>query len=452
MNDWFEAEQRVERAQRLSESQRWEEALAEISAALAINPHHAIWHAHRGSILEELARWEEAVDAYRTALSLEPQDQDIAVALGEAFAQVGRFGQALRMFERLARQYPDFEPAYCHRIGIYAHLGRHDRAEEMFYLAQAIDDACPHCFHSIGTSLFAREQWERAIYCWQRVLALEPDYAGVNRLIAQARRAQGKPEAAREAYLREIREDPGNTDLLYELAELTLESGELAAATARFTQILELDPDHLESHLALGDIWLRRGRPAQALACFEAIEIAAQGRPYLPEFDQKIGQALLRLSRFNEAKKRLIAAVEDTPDNIQAHMLLGETLLAMKNLDDAADAFRRVLAWKADHAAAHQLLGTCLFRQGSFAAGLDHVLEAARLDAGYAASLAGTVLDHLPNASWGEARRALQNALAHHTDHRELRRLAQRLWYYRLRDWSRRTRRWIRRLIHRESL
>ena len=61
MNDWFEAEQRVERAQQLSESQRWEEALTELDAALAINPNNATWHAHRGYLLEELDRWEEAV-------------------------------------------------------------------------------------------------------------------------------------------------------------------------------------------------------------------------------------------------------------------------------------------------------------------------------------------------------------------------------------------------------
>ena len=38
MNEWFEAEQRIERAQELTESQRWAEALAELEAALAINP------------------------------------------------------------------------------------------------------------------------------------------------------------------------------------------------------------------------------------------------------------------------------------------------------------------------------------------------------------------------------------------------------------------------------
>jgi len=56
MNDWLEAEQRVERAQQLSESHRWAEALTELDAALAIHPTNALWHAQRGYLLEELDR------------------------------------------------------------------------------------------------------------------------------------------------------------------------------------------------------------------------------------------------------------------------------------------------------------------------------------------------------------------------------------------------------------
>ena len=139
-------------------------------------------------------------------------------ALGAVLARLRRFGRALHIFEDLAKQYPDLEPAYCHRIGIYAEISRHDKAEEMFYLAQDIDDECPQCFFHMGGSLIARGQFDRAIYCLQRVLELEPEYAGVNRRIARAYRAQGNRELAKEYYLREVRDDPGNTDVLYELA------------------------------------------------------------------------------------------------------------------------------------------------------------------------------------------------------------------------------------------
>ena len=109
-------------------------------------------------------------------------------------ARLGRYGRALEIFAELAKLYPDYEPAYCHRINIYGKLGRHERAEEMFYLAQELNDACPHCFNFIGSSLLARGETERALYCWERVLELEPEYADVQRSIAQAYRARGELE------------------------------------------------------------------------------------------------------------------------------------------------------------------------------------------------------------------------------------------------------------------
>ena len=40
MNDWMDAEQRVERAHEFYESGRWEDALRELRAALEINPNN----------------------------------------------------------------------------------------------------------------------------------------------------------------------------------------------------------------------------------------------------------------------------------------------------------------------------------------------------------------------------------------------------------------------------
>ena len=107
MSDWFEAEQRAERAQKLCESHRWAEALTEIDAAVAIHPNNATWQAQRGFVLEELGRWEEAADAYQTSLELEAADRDVMLALGSVLLRLERFTQALTIFDELARVYPD---------------------------------------------------------------------------------------------------------------------------------------------------------------------------------------------------------------------------------------------------------------------------------------------------------------------------------------------------------
>lgn len=433
MNDWFEAEQRVERAQQLSESQRWEEALTELDAALAINPNNAMWHAHRGYILEELDRWEEAATAYESSLEGEPGDPEVSVSLGVALSRLGRFGRALEVFNDLAKAQPDFEPAYCHRIGVYAELGRHEQAEEMFYLAQELDDACPHCFYSIGISLSARGQTERAAFCWRRVLELDPDYIGVNRRLAQAYRAQGKHDEAREYYLRELREDPGNTDLLFELADLALESGDIATAGAKCAQILELDPEHVESHFALGVIWLSRAQPGKALACFERVDALSDGVPDFQDFRRREAEALLALGRFGDARDRLTKAASDDPDDASIQVLLGQCLLAMHQPGEAADAFRRVLADDVWNAKAQHLLAVCLLTMDRPDDALEHCTSALRAKADYTPAMHTAARACLRLARWREARAMVAKALQVTPSDTDLLALSNTLWKYRFR-------------------
>ena len=404
MNDWLDAEQRVERAQQLSESQRWAEALAEIDAALAINPTNAAWHAHRGMLLEELDRWEDAADAFVSALSLEPDDRDTMVALGATLYRLGRLPQALQVFERLAKLYPNFEPAYCHRVGIYAELANHDQAEQMFYIAQELNESCPHCFAHMADSLIARGLYERALFCWKRALELDPGYLGINRQIGKAHRSKGRFDLAKKYYLREIRDDPGNIDLLYEVAELALESGETAAATAKLAHILELDPSHVESRFMLGKIWLRRGQPGQALTCFEAIESLGFDRFDLATFDLCMGDALFRLGRLSEARRRFEEAATDGPGDAKALLLLGDCLVAMAKPADAADAYRCFLAEEPDDAVVHHKLAVCLGQTGLHGGALEHCQQALKLDGGLTVAAHTAVLAHLGLAQWSEAR------------------------------------------------
>ncbi|UCE59989.1 MAG: tetratricopeptide repeat protein [Phycisphaerales bacterium] len=435
MNDWFDAEQRVERAQQLSESQRWVEALAELDVALSINPNNATWHAQRGYLLEELGRCDEAVHAYERSLELEPGDRDVSLAYGSALVELGRYARAVEVFDELARAHSDFEPAYCHRIHAYAKLGLHDRAEEMFYLAQELDECCPHCFFHVAESLLARGQAEQAIYCWERVLELEPNYIGVNRRIGRAYRAQGELDKAREYFLREVREDAGNTSLLFELADLTLEAGEVASAAAKFAQIVELDPDHVKARFALGKICLAKGQPAQAWECFDAIGSDADDEPELGEFNLKAGEALYQLRRFDEARTYLAAAAAKDTTNPELRMLVGNCLLAMDKPDDAADWFRRVLALDAAHPLAHHNIAVCLFHTGRLEAGVEHCVKALESRPDYVMAMHNAAVAYIQLRRWREARAMLRRALRQDPGNDTLARLYRRMWRARLRSY-----------------
>lgn len=437
MNDWFEAEQRVERAQQLSESHCFAEALSELEVALSINPNNALWHAQRGYLLEELDRSAEAVEAYQRSLQLESGDQDVCLALGAALAHLGKFAQALTVFEDLARLYPDLEPTYCNRILVYAELGRHERAEEMFYMAQELDDSCPHCFFHMGGSLFAREQFDKAIYCWERVLELEPAYIGVNRRIAQAYEAKGELDRAREFYLRELRDDPGNTDLLFELAELTLASGKLASAAAKFEQIIELDPDHAAAYFALGTVRLQLDQPQAALEALESASAAAEPGETLNGLEARAGEALFQLGEFSQARMRLNKAVEESPNDARLAILLGDVLFKLKKGEAAGDCYRRALAIEPANPLAHYRLGLYLLDAGRPADSLRHAMNALQARGDFVEAMHAATLALLELGQWRRARAMVDRAILAKSSP-ELLALRAKLWQFRLRRYIQR--------------
>src|SRR5437879_12769850 len=122
MNDWYDAEQRVERAKELFDQHKWPEALEELRAAVAINPYNGGWFFNIGLTLDEMQRFEEAIEAYRQALEIEPDDVDALQHLGADLSRLGRQRDALQTFCRIEELDPAFEPSYCASIALNRHI------------------------------------------------------------------------------------------------------------------------------------------------------------------------------------------------------------------------------------------------------------------------------------------------------------------------------------------
>jgi superkiller protein 3 len=116
MNDWYQAERRVERAQELLQRRQLQEALEELRAAVAVNPHNSAWLFNIGLILDELSRRQEAIQAYRQALEVEGDDVQTLHRLGVDLHVVGRYDEALEVLRQIEALDRTFEPCYCQRI------------------------------------------------------------------------------------------------------------------------------------------------------------------------------------------------------------------------------------------------------------------------------------------------------------------------------------------------
>lgn len=433
MNDWLDAETRAERALQLSESQKWREALNELEAALAINPHDSFWHAQRGQILDQLDQFAEAVEAYRQSLDLEPDNLEINTALGIDLIRIGQYEQAVHHFERLSKSYPDYEPAYCHRIAAYTRMGQHDRAENMFYLAQQLNENCPSCFHHIAESLACRGFYAKALYCWQRTLEIEPDFPCVRQRIAEIHRQEHNYEKAREFLLAALRRDPGNTDILAELGDLLIEVGDFEGAEAEFRQVLALNPTAVRAHVVLGLMASRKDDPDTAIRYFRTALALDQ---HFPGLRAQIGEAELRRGNHREALHHLSLALEDDGNDRLALMAMGNCLLEIFRPTEAQTYYERLIELEpiSAGAGAHHNLAVCRFLQNDLEGGIRHCLTALEIEPENIMAIHKLTLAYLHLGRWGQAREIIRRGLRIDPNHLGLNKLAKQFWLLRIKQ------------------
>ena len=103
-----EADAHYRIAKTLRDQGRYEEALAEIDAAVRLRPSYAQGHITRGSILRRMGRDEDALEAFERGIELEPKD---GRAYGLAGAVLLRLDRPKRAIPYL-RKATELEPAH----------------------------------------------------------------------------------------------------------------------------------------------------------------------------------------------------------------------------------------------------------------------------------------------------------------------------------------------------
>ncbi len=366
--DWSDAENCIERAHDLYEAGRMHEALGNLQIAIEINPANGNWHFNKGLILDTLERFDEAVDAFTSAHELEPEDPEIMNCLGVDYTRLGQYERSLEIFEELVAAVPDFEPGYCNRIITYSEMGRHEKAEEMFYLARQLKDHCPLCYFNIGNSLFSRQLYDRAIWCWQQTRNLSPNQPQVECRIAQAYWAKGDYHKAGEHFLAELRRGPGDVEVLMDYGIMLLEMNDLQTAREKFNRIIELHPANGMAHHYLGELYLNEGRVSLAVESFNrAIRLSPE--PHGSHY--RLGECFLLLGQKANAREHLLAELKNAPEQAEVMLDLGCLLVEVDEIAEAVSCFERAIEIEPQDPSGYQNLSLCYYRLGLIERGID---------------------------------------------------------------------------------
>jgi tetratricopeptide (TPR) repeat protein len=425
MSDWAEAERHVERAHELYEAGRWRDAEQELREALALNPYRADWHFNLGLTLEADGRWSDAAAAYRAAHELEPADDHTLLVLGSACLRADLLDEALDCLTRVNQRQPDDPEPCVHLIEVYGRLGRHDEAEVMFY--RALQDEGDHAlaYANIAESFLDKNDSVRALDCLRQAAAIDPTLPRIHARLALAHARAGRKERARQLYLRELRDNPGDLDTLLDLGCLLAEMGRSGEASEKFRRVLELEPTHAEARYHLADLAIAQHRHEHARGLLEqTLDCDADypgARRLLARLDLRKGDlaGARRLLRRDMRRLRTIPR-EFTDEDLEE---LGELLLDVRLPQDAERVFGRLVARQPGSHIAWRLLAVSRFKAGRRAAGQAACRRALRIKADDVASLHNLALSLIQDRRWGAARAVVRRALQVDPDDVQLRRL-----------------------------
>ncbi|MBO0738272.1 MAG: tetratricopeptide repeat protein [Alphaproteobacteria bacterium] len=181
---------------------------------------------------------------------------------------------------------------------------------------------------------------------------------------------------AQAAFSQILTIDPAHVDAHFYLGFALCELGRPAEAEASWREALRLRPNYPEAHNNLGALLNDLGRPAEAEAsCREALRL----RPNYPGAHTNLGNALRALGRLTEAEASWREALRARPDLPEVHINLGNALRALGRPAEAEASFREALRFRPDFPDAHLRLGAALYDLGRLAEAEASWREALRL-------------------------------------------------------------------------
>jgi tetratricopeptide (TPR) repeat protein len=294
----------------------------------------------------------------------------------------------------------------------------------MFFLARQYKEKCPICYYNIGNSLFARGLFDRALWCWQQVLEIDPDHPQVHARIADAHWAKGHLPEARTHFIEELRASPGDLDVLLELGELLIEMGELTAAAEKFRQVLELSPEECTAHFHLGMLALQDGHLQDAMLQFK--RVLSNDRAF-PGAHLKIAHIYRQQNDRSEALYHANCELAQQNSDEETLLELGNLFMDLQQLGSAEVAFNRVLSANSQNAAARHNLAVTLLLAGRTDEGIEQARAALRIQPKYMLAMHNLALAYISRKDFTRARFWLREAFDIAPDDPQLKQLQTRL-------------------------
>ena len=355
------------------------EALADLDAALKLDPMDKQALSYRGDCYRWLGRHEQALADFNRAIEL---DRDYALAIckrGEAHALLGRYDEALTDFDRAIELNPSYDWAIAERGQVYSLAGRYEEALADLDRAIELNPQLDWAITERGEVHRLAGRPDQAIADFNRAIELNPDFAEAIAGRGETHRLADRPEEAIADFNRAIELDPGYAWVIASRGQANRAAGRLDQAISDLDRAIELDPELDWAFGERGEAHLLAERYEEAIADFtRAIELdpgngwAVAGR----------GQAYRQTRCYNLAITDLDRAIELDPQLASTLAERGNIHRLAGRIEEAIGDFCRAIELDPDYAWAIEQRGEAYRLAGRFDEALADIDRAIGLESG----------------------------------------------------------------------
>jgi len=202
---------------------------------------------------------------------------------------------------------------------IHLELNQIDDARRHLEIAAKLNPVSAELWNNLGGVEMAKLDYNAALECFERALAISPDlpFALVN--AGQAQNRLGRSSEAEALFRRALKLVPHDADAANHLGLLLARRGDLAAAAKLFQQAIAHQRDHAAAINNLAVLYLRGGKPNDAIA---ALRYGIEQTPDYDAFYFNLARLHADLGDKQRARQTIEELLQRKPANQEARRML----------------------------------------------------------------------------------------------------------------------------------
>ncbi|MFZ5952108.1 MAG: tetratricopeptide repeat protein [Candidatus Rifleibacteriota bacterium] len=291
--------------------------------------------------------------------------------------------------------------------------GQYDKALAQIDKAIQKNPQNPDYYSTRGVFLHRMNDPIRAIEAYQDALRVSPDHCFSHYNLGLIYMRQNKILQAISEWESVIKVKPRDVDAIFNIAVALSHLGKSKQAVPFYEKVIQIQPTHVQAHQNLGVIYRDQGDFTKAKfhlnklreldsTYIEVVEteiLKCEEQEFLAELEKKkqsfkesqledhgdLSMALMAIieENFEKAFEIVQHCLQQTPEDIQAQIILGQAQAGLSKTSDAIATFMRITAEHPENADASFHLGNIFLGLGELEKALDYFTRVSRLAPDY---------------------------------------------------------------------